>query len=230
MSAKKTIWALPYAGGDKHAFIKFKEYLPTEIELITPELPGRGGRFQEELLIEMDAVVEEIWRQKPDFEGDFLIYGHSMGALAGYLLVKKMIEEGHQLPVHLVASGRVPPQLSDPGDKHYSLETKPFWKAIQDFGGCPESLLQYPELMDLFEPVIKADLKAIDSLPKVPPTALPVPITMMHGNREFTTVELANQWAPCTSKAFQVNTFDGNHFFILEHGKEICRILVDLFA
>ena len=42
------IFCLPYAGGSSSVFAKWKTYMSRDIEIVAPELAGRGTRFNDE--------------------------------------------------------------------------------------------------------------------------------------------------------------------------------------
>ena len=44
------IFCLPYAGGSSSVFAKWKTYMSRDIEIVAPELAGRGTRFLYSLL------------------------------------------------------------------------------------------------------------------------------------------------------------------------------------
>ena len=41
-------FCLPYAGGSSSVFAKWKTYMSRDIEIVAPELAGRGTRFNDE--------------------------------------------------------------------------------------------------------------------------------------------------------------------------------------
>ena len=42
------IFCFPYAGGSSSVFAKWRSYMPRDIEIVAPELAGRGARFKDE--------------------------------------------------------------------------------------------------------------------------------------------------------------------------------------
>ena len=57
------IVAIPFAGGDKNAFREFKKDIPSKIEWITLELPGRGRRFVSPLLKTAEEATDDLFEQ-----------------------------------------------------------------------------------------------------------------------------------------------------------------------
>ena len=54
---------LHHAGGDKYAYRNMQERLLPEIESIAFELPGRSDRFSEKFVQNLEAAVDDIYRQ-----------------------------------------------------------------------------------------------------------------------------------------------------------------------
>src|SRR4051794_37934122 len=103
---KINLFCLPFAGGSRYSYISFANCAPENICVIPIELPGRGSRFRETLLTNMDSVVTDIFQQIKDrLDEPYGIYGHSMGTLSGYLLTKKIIQKNLNKPIHLFFTG-----------------------------------------------------------------------------------------------------------------------------
>ena len=103
---------LPFAGGNEYAYQKFKPFLPAHIEMLTPTLPGKGNRMGETQLRTIEQVVGEVFLQVKDrLLAPYAIYGHSLGAYVGHLLVHRLIKEKKSLPEHLFFSGKEAPSL-----------------------------------------------------------------------------------------------------------------------
>ena len=95
MTTNNKVIALPFAGGNKYSFNGIEKHVSKKINWITLELPGRGSRFKESLLDKIDHMVDDLLSQiMPHIqEGNYIIYGHSMGTLLGYELTKKITEK-----------------------------------------------------------------------------------------------------------------------------------------
>lgn len=228
---KFRLLTFPFAGGNKHSYLKFGENKPENIEFVYLEGPGRGERFKEPLLDEMTAVLEDFYRQiLPYLDAPFAFYGHSMGAMVSYLLARRLKEEGKRTPAHLFLSGRVAPTCQDPGDKLWSKDKTTFWDAVKDYGGSPEELFNYPELLALYEPMIRADLKTLDSYNHHRPEPLDIPMTVMLGTKEKVTLLTARPWQEECAQPITIRQFEGNHFWIFNHIPALNRIFTETLA
>lgn len=225
MKDKINLYSIPYAGGSFYAYRKFESYMADFIHLITLELPGRGKRFQESLLTDVHAMVEDLFHQiQKSLNEPYAIYGHSLGALLGYLLVKRIVSQGLSKPVHLFFSGRQGPSLIR-GRKLHLLPKKALIEQLILFGGIPDELLREKELIDFFEPIIRVDFKAHETYQYEESQPVSVPLTVLVGlDDKETTYEEALTWQVITTKKITVRQFPGGHFFIFKNLVEITRI------
>lgn len=91
-------------------------------------------------------------------------------------------------------------------------------------GGCPEEILTNNELMVLFEPSLRADFKAIETYVYEKKNPLKIPLTVFIGNKDRVTWEDAKAWQDESAHAVDIKEFEGNHFFIFQHKKEITAL------
>src|SRR2546430_16859147 len=100
-NSKLTIICLPYAGGNKFSYKIYNSFLPEFIQLHTVDYPGHLTRMKEPLFTDIHLIVEDVYKQIKDLLTEpYAIYGHSMGALMGYLLTKIIMQKKKQLPAH----------------------------------------------------------------------------------------------------------------------------------
>ena len=218
---------IPFAGGSQYSYHQFMQSAHKfNIRIMAVEYPGRGGRFREPLLEDVNEMVEDIFRQVKDhIHGPYCIYGHSLGAIAGYLLTHKIIAMGLRKPVHLFFSGCAGPSIPNKTPFKNLTTTASFIEKLVELGGCPDELLNNTDLLNVFEPIIRADFAVSDSYVHTPRAPFNIPLTVMIGSGEQITHEEAQAWQEETSRKIEVKTFEGNHFFILGKEEEILDLL-----
>lgn len=224
---KINLFCLPFAGGSKYSYKGYAHHAPKHINVHTFELPGRGSRIREELLTDMEEIVEDIFSQMEHLLMDkaYAIYGHSMGTLIGYLLVKRISKTNLPMPLHLFFTGRGGPSIEPELPFRYTLPKNDFIKKIRDLGGSPDEILNDNDLMEFFEPILRADFQAIETYVHKESTPFPVPITAIIGVEESTTYEQAKAWQKETSEKLDIRQFPGKHFFIFDYEHEVMKII-----
>lgn len=225
---KMNLFCLPFAGGNKYSYRKYEENAPPFLKVVPLEYPGRGTRVQEPLLGDVFALVDDLYEQiRPQLEGrSYAIYGHSMGGLMGYLLTRKIRENGHSLPLHLFVTGTTGPAApSRQEKKRHLLGKEAFLEEVRSLNGVVEEILQNEELMQYVEPILRADFKVIESYEYTQEPCLDVPFTVITGTREEMKMEEIYLWQKETNANVNFIRMPGNHFFINQYPYEIIQVI-----
>lgn len=211
------LFLLPYAGANKFAYKALEAMFPDDWEVTSLELPGRGTRFTEKLLIRLEDGVQDLYQQIiGKLNTPYAILGHSMGAVLGLLITKKLIDDGFPSPVRLFCSGRSG-LWNRPPDPWYLLPRNRFWELIVKLGGLPDPTLVNEELKVLFEPILRADFRLIQEVETRPTVFAPlnIPITVLLGKDDKLT-QRPLDWQRYTTHAIDVHYFEGAHFYFID--------------
>jgi surfactin synthase thioesterase subunit len=220
------LFCFPFAGGDKYAYNRYKGIVPGQINMIALELPGRGGRFAEALLTDLESMSEDLLKQvEPYVNKPFVFWGHSMGAILAYLVTRRLQARGLRLPDHLFLSGCRAPVLGPDPIIYHHLPKDRFLEELKKMGGSPEELLENADVMNLYEPIIRADFRAVETYEYTPGVPLSIPITTMIGRADRIKREEALAWRTETDKDIVLKEFSGGHFFIFEHEHLLMRVM-----
>ncbi|MBF0477183.1 MAG: thioesterase, partial [Deltaproteobacteria bacterium] len=215
----------PFAGANYYSYRELQKYAAPYLEVISVELPGRGKRFPEPLLTDIHQMVKDVWRQLAgQIVGPYAIFGHSMGACLGYLMVKKIIKEGLPKPRHLFFSGRSGPSVRTEARDRHLLPRQEFFELLRQFAGTPREVLADRDMMNLFEPMLRADFQANDNYLYEETEPFDIPITVMIGLNEPTSYAEALTWQKETTAPISVRQFVGGHFFVFDYLPEISKI------
>ena len=223
---KTNILCFPFAGGNKYSFQKFQEFVPETFEMVTYELPGRGVRQAEPLLRDMNTIVSDalIWAVKY-LDMPYVIYGHSMGGLIGYELIKKLIRESMPLPLHLFVTG-----CGGPGSmrktQNYRLPKADFIAVLKELGGVTSEIVKNEQIMDYYDPVLRADFQAIEEYGYTENPPLEIPVTCLIGSHDMVSYQEALTWRQETNAKVDIKKIPGDHFFIEDYYEEILNLLV----
>ncbi len=226
MPDRCTLFCIPFAGGNSYSYRSFEQRMNPVIKIVPLEPPGRGRRSQESRITGMASMVDDLVAHiSLQLDRPFALFGHSMGALAAYLITCTLAKERLPLPRHLFISGKGPPHLVSKDAHSHTLPLEDFKRKLAELGGCPAAVLEDKELMAYFAPIIRDDMCAVAEYRHVEAPKFDVPVTVMIGTSESTTLAEASEWNSVTSADFRVLQFEGGHFFLFEHVEEICSLL-----
>lgn len=228
LSMKKiNLICLPFAGGNKHSYRRFEEMSPPFLKVLPFEFPGRGLRMQEPLLENVHEMTDDIYRQVKDLlRQPYALYGHSLGGLIAYLLVRKIAREEQEPPLHLFITGTSGPADPVRGQlRRHLLSSEAFIREVRELEGSPEEVLQHDELLHYLEPILRADFKASELYQYEKEPALHLPITVITGTREDMKPEAIRLWQEETTEPVEFRRMPGTHFFINKYPYEIMQVI-----
>src|SRR5579872_6740914 len=114
-SPRARLICFPFAGGSSTIFRRWHLFLPDWVDVCAVELPGRGRRFQEAPLTEIDTVVKAVASEiKAMSSVNCFLFGHSLGALIAFATARMLNQNGLSFVRHLFVSGRCAPHLGNP--------------------------------------------------------------------------------------------------------------------
>ncbi len=214
------IICLPFAGAGFYSYRPIFAQDPY-FEPLFCALPGRERRYGEPMPGNLYDAAEDLYRQlSGSLSGEYVLWGHSMGAELARLLLERIQNEGSVLPVHLFVSGRQAPSV-DKRNKRYLLPRDQFRDALRTLGGVPAEIMENDEVMDFFEPILRSDFKMIETFFEPELTPLSIPVSVMIGDTDEVDIREATPWEQITKGSFDLKVFPGNHFFIFEQASRL---------
>ncbi|MFG2058170.1 lantibiotic dehydratase [Micromonospora sp. NPDC048930] len=220
---------LPPAGAGPSTFRDWPAALPAGVELAVLALPGREARITEPPTFELAEVVEAV-RQRAD--RPYAMYGHSMGGLLVFEVVRELRRLGARLPSRLYLGGSRPPQLPDTLAPIAELPDEEFLARIAELGGLPAGLRDVPELLELILPALRADFDWLNRYTYRPDTPLPVPMVCLAGTDDpDADAATMAAWAEHAAAGCTLRTVQGGHLFVTERAAEVAaQVGADLLA
>lgn len=215
------LFCFPFAGGGASMYRPWAEQLPEHIEACLVQLPGREERMQEAPLTDLASLVAELTGALvTHLDRPFAFLGHSMGAMIGYEVARRLRTLGLPQPCRLFLSSRQAPQTpGSPGVEAGTLRALPDQAFIETlhslYGAVPDAIRENPELQKVFLPILRADVTLLETHTFVPDTPLGCPITVFGGEQDphITGAMLAG-WREQTTADFEQRLFPGDHFYI----------------
>jgi surfactin synthase thioesterase subunit len=218
------LFCLPHAGGAGSLYEAWRPLLSPALEVTPIELPGRGRRLRERALLDFDELIEDVIAGiLPLLDSPFALLGHSMGAVLAFECARVLSAAQGCSPLALVVSGHRAPQLPPrPRPAMHELDDAGFLARAREFSSDLNDALEYEELRELFLPVLRSDLTAMEAYVYRPGEPLACDILALGGTDDphVSEEELAG-WAEQTKAGFHMRLFAGNHFFIHHAAKQV---------
>ncbi|MGD9823144.1 thioesterase II family protein [Desulfobacter sp.] len=209
------LFCFPYAGGGAAAFRKWPQFFPDSVEVCGVQPPGRENRIGEEPIADVHELVTRLLPALgPWFDKPFVFYGHSTGGLVAFELIRELRRQQMPLPLHLVVSGARAPHISEPSPLHH-LPKEAFIQELRRFSGTPESVLENSDLMEIYIPILRADLAIEEKYTLKAEAPINIPITAIYGIEDDEAPKsVMASWKRYTTDSFELIGLPGGHFFI----------------
>jgi medium-chain acyl-[acyl-carrier-protein] hydrolase len=227
-NAELRMFCFPYAGGSAQIFSSWWRSLPNFVQVVPVQLPGRGNRISETPWRKIDQLADAIAEDLlPVFEEKpFVFFGHSMGATLGFEVVRRLTGRNQVIPEFLLISGRRAPHIPDDDPPTYALPKDEFIKELKRLNGTPDEVIQSKELMELMEPMLRADFEAVQTYEYAPSPPLEIPFFVMGGVDDLeVTREHLEGWRTHTTGSFSLHMFPGDHFFLHPQKETLLRYI-----
>jgi medium-chain acyl-[acyl-carrier-protein] hydrolase len=212
-----------HAGGGAFGFRPWVKELSPDIELVAVQLPGRENRIAETPLTSAEAVLDGLVPALvASLEPPYAIFGHSFGAVMGYLLALRVRRTGElPLPAHLFISAARPPRSGPPvaPEELPPLTDAALIKRLERLGGTPKAVLDDPRLLKTFLRPLRADFEVLERACVEDVAPLDAPFTVLRGRDDPSVSEAHVQaWRALSIQPVSERSFPGNHFF--QHNEE----------
>lgn len=226
---KIKLFCFPYAGGSEAIFTRWEQYIAPSIQLVPVELPGRSRRILDEPFRDKQQAVSELLQllKKDIYHSRYALFGHSMGAMLCYELAQRIQAAGLPSPAHIFFSGRRAPHVArHEATPYHLLDDEAFKQKIKELGGTPPEFFDFPELIELFLPILRSDFRiAEEDRIGQPVTPLDSDITVLIGTRDGFTREQCDGWHQHSKGISEIRYFEGGHFFLHDYPEDIVRIV-----
>jgi medium-chain acyl-[acyl-carrier-protein] hydrolase len=231
-AARVRLVCLPFAGGSAGVFRTWSDDLPLTVEVCAVQPPGRETRFREPPFTRLAPYVTALaGALGPLLDLPLVIFGHSMGALAGFELAREFRRRGVQGPARLIVSGRAAPDAPPRPRPLHTLPDAEFRAQLKTLKGAPASVFDHEELMRVFLPVLRADFAAHETYTYVEEPPLDCPIRAVTGADDPLAPPAAlDGWRRHTRDDFAVHVLPGDHFFLQSQRRPLLDLIARSFA
>jgi medium-chain acyl-[acyl-carrier-protein] hydrolase len=210
-------------------FRPWAQLLPDHVELCAVQLPGREERHREPLYRNVETLIDALVPQLlPRLDRDFVLYGHSMGALIAFELARSLRRHGMRQARALIISSRPAPQLPHPATPTYSLSDADALAMVVQHLDNPSlgSAVKEPKWREFFLPIVRADIELCETHCYVPEPPLEIPLHAFAAtsDRAVTTAQV-EAWREQAGLTFSYAQRPGGHYFIRSEGPQFVRSL-----
>lgn len=232
--ATRRVFLLHHAGGSHLLFRDWVRHFPADWEVCLLEAPGRGRLSDLPLIGETaDLVSFFLEDMVPLLDRPFVLFGHSMGALAGYELTHQIVASGLRKPDWLGLSARAAPRPDGGLDlrTRHLMPPAELRRSLADMGGTPREVLEDPDWWEFLEPMLRSDLRLVETWRPAPGTpVLPVPVSAFGGDRDVVVrPQRLADWGEHTTRYLGLHLYPGDHFYFRSYVKEfVDRIVSDV--
>ncbi|BAY79149.1 thioesterase (plasmid) [Nostoc linckia NIES-25] len=148
-----------------------------------------------------------------------------MGGLVSFELTRLLRLEYNLKPFHLFISARRAPQIPPTKPPIHVLPDAELLEELRALNGTPKAVLENPELMQIFLPILRADFAVLETYTYTPQQPLDCPISIFGGWQDKEVSHEALQAWREQAMSISLQMFDGDHFFIHSHQNSLLKLI-----
>ncbi|NGO74467.1 thioesterase [Streptomyces sp. YC504] len=222
------LFVLHHAGGSHVTYRHWPAALPGHWDVTLLDAPGHGRRIGSQPLDDAGRLADFLLGEiEPELPVPYALFGHSMGALVAYEIARRATDRGLPVPVWLGVSARPAPVASPAQGRSpgwHALPDAALRTRLQGLGGTPAGILDDPSLWALYAPVIRADLRVVESWRPTPGAGpLPTALSAYAGREDFAVSPLMSGWESHAEHFLGLRSFNGGHFYFLDDPEPLLR-------
>jgi surfactin synthase thioesterase subunit len=161
----------------------------------------------------------------------YALFGHSTGALCAFEVAREIRRLNGPAPAHFFVAGRGAPQVPVPRTPVSEFSVAELADFLRQLGGTPEEILEEPELLIRFQPLLAADFSVCEDYTYSQQAPLDVPITAFAGTEdEGARPAQMSAWGEQTTAEFRMHTLAGGHFAVFEQNQSVLDHITAVLA
>ncbi|MBA2657661.1 MAG: thioesterase [Tatlockia sp.] len=220
------IICFPYLGGHVNTYLNLVSQISIDAEIWVCNLPGRL-KSTSELIYRMDELLKLVYTALQTLlrPGAFF-FGHSMGGIISYYLVKAILDEHYSLPKPgaLVLSACTTPQVNKK-NKYSTLSESDLLNKMLTYGAISEDMIAQPDLMDYCLPIFRADFSILESVADFKNKRIQIPTYLFWGEEDkIATLKEMVRWQYYFDNVIYLHPIKhGKHMFVNEEYPSIAK-------
>lgn len=225
------LFCLTYAGGKATFYDDLEKQLSDCIELIKFEYAGHGKRHKEDCYLTMEELARDAYaclKKNIQDNEEYALMGYSMGSI-GITELLKLILRNHEIrkPKRVFLAAHEPHTKSELAGFVCGENEELVKERTIKFGAVPTELINNRIFWRTYLPIYKADYSIIGKY-KFEDLDLKtnVPATVFYSETD-TPIHEMEKWKQYFVNDCEFVRFNGNHFFIKDHLKDIADVIID---
>ncbi|MFF2041412.1 alpha/beta fold hydrolase [Kitasatospora sp. NPDC058170] len=224
------LFCIPHAGGSVTAFQAWQPLLGGDLRVRPVESAGRGTRSAERGYEGIPEAAEDLARVvAAETDGaDWVLLGHSMGALIAYEAARLLQERGFPPARRLVVSACPPPQRGFGPKWDADTPDSEVEAFLLRLGSVPAEIARDRDAMAYYAGLVREDARLTDAYRYRPPReALNCPVTVLWGDADPVTAPYrAQDWQEAVGRPVEIRTATGaGHFLLTEQASRAVALL-----
>ena len=212
-NARLRVFCFPFAGGGASVYNGWGAALPSGVEVVAVQLPGRERRIMEKPFRKIPALLDALEPVlAPLLDKPFIFFGYSMGTRIALALAQRWQARGAPLPLGMVMAAAGAPHRER--DSREELDDPAFIELLRKYEGTPAEVFAHKELLDMVLPVLRADFSIADAVLPALPVRCPISAFGSHEDPHVRLEELELWRELTTTGDFRSRHFPGSHFFL----------------
>jgi len=234
---EKRLICFANTGGSPLFFTQWRKKLPEKVSLCLVNLPGRGDRVSEPLILNYESLLFGVMQAMMHYlDKPYNIFCFSGGAMLGYDLVVRLERMQLRLPSSIIFHAVPSPHYIREKDDSFinkimkadsigvlEVFKQKFGIEAPNFGYDDEKLARIGE-------VLRADTIAFSTRPYTKGQKFQLPITMIANRQDALPIEKLKGWKNFTTAAFNFIEVDGEYFEILNKTQKYLDILLKIIS
>lgn len=222
---KINLFCFAHAGGSAQLYREWSDLIGEYINVYPIQLPMRENRYNDSMPDSINLILESFLKDNEElFNQEYIIFGHSIGAIMAMELAHMMEEKDNYRCKCLFVSGTSYPNYKK---KDKPMEEGKIFKLLETLSGVGSELLDNELFMQYYMPIITADLNLFSNYEwSRGEKKLKTPVYLFGGKDDNSiSVEGMLTWKNSSTNYIGETFFEGGHFYLKEHEKELLNII-----
>ncbi|MGV0745741.1 thioesterase II family protein [Mycolicibacterium sp. XJ870] len=227
-AARPTL-VFPHAGGAAVAYRSLGTALAAAgSDAYVMQYPQRGDRLSHPAPVTVGELARDLfdagdWSQL----GPLRLFGHCMGAVVAFEFARVAERNGVAVDALWVSASEAPSAVAS-SPALPTAESEIIAEMV-DLGGTDRQLLADEDFVELLLMAVRADYAAFNRYACENDVTIAADIYTLGGERDHRISEdMLRRWEFHTTGAFTCSMFDGGHFYINEHTRDVAELVNEL--